>query len=58
MHRRNLIFECILITIQLSMAPIIYTEEGKQISQRLWKETMKELAFANIEKVIAQAGAP
>ncbi|KAM3515946.1 hypothetical protein MY11210_000486 [Beauveria gryllotalpidicola] len=38
------------------MAPIIYTEEGKKISAQLWKETMAEFAFANVEQVISDAG--
>ncbi|KAM3426432.1 hypothetical protein NHJ13734_009461 [Beauveria thailandica] len=37
------------------MAPIIYTEEGKQVSAQLWKETMAEFAFANVEQVIEDA---
>lgn len=38
------------------MAPIIYTEEGKKISAQLWKETMAEFAFANMEQIINDAG--
>ena len=34
------------------MAPIIYTAEGKQISEQLWKETKEELAFANVEEIL------
>lgn len=34
------------------MAPIIYTDEGKEIAAQLWKETMAELSFANIEHLI------
>ncbi|RDA93280.1 hypothetical protein CP533_2067 [Ophiocordyceps camponoti-saundersi (nom. inval.)] len=30
------------------MAPIIYKDEGKQLSQRLWEETMDELSFAHL----------
>ncbi|EGX92323.1 short-chain dehydrogenase, putative [Cordyceps militaris CM01] len=37
------------------MAPIIYTEEGKKVSAQLWKETMAEFAFANVEQVIEDA---
>ncbi|OQE37254.1 hypothetical protein PENCOP_c010G00889 [Penicillium coprophilum] len=34
------------------LAPIIYTAEGKKISERLWKETEEELAFANLEEIL------
>ncbi|KAI1306377.1 NAD(P)-binding protein [Xylaria venustula] len=34
------------------MAPIVYTAEGRQMAQRLWKETMSELSFAGVEDVI------
>ncbi|KAI1277675.1 hypothetical protein F5Y07DRAFT_362560 [Xylaria sp. FL0933] len=34
------------------MAPIVYTAEGKQMAQRLWKETMSELSFAGVEDII------
>lgn len=37
------------------MAPLIYTEEGKKISAQLWKETMEEFAFANVEEIINTA---
>ncbi|KGO64139.1 Short-chain dehydrogenase/reductase SDR [Penicillium italicum] len=33
------------------LAPIIYTAEGKKISEQLWKETKEELAFANVEEI-------
>lgn len=36
------------------MAPMLYTEEGKRISEQLWKETMAEFAFARVEEVIAK----
>ncbi|PHH88226.1 hypothetical protein CDD83_7802 [Cordyceps sp. RAO-2017] len=38
------------------MAPIVYTDEGKRISEEIWKETMKELSFANPEALIAEVG--
>ncbi|KAI1878937.1 hypothetical protein JX265_003114 [Neoarthrinium moseri] len=34
------------------MAPIIYTSKGQQISERLWRETMMELSFANVEQIL------
>ncbi|KAJ5816163.1 Short-chain dehydrogenase/reductase SDR [Penicillium robsamsonii] len=34
------------------LAPIIYTAEGKKISEQLWKETKEELAFANVEEIL------
>ncbi|KAK7751572.1 hypothetical protein SLS62_006522 [Diatrype stigma] len=33
-------------------APIIYSPEGKKISEQLWKETMAEFAFANVEDIL------
>jgi hypothetical protein len=34
------------------LAPIIYSAEGKKISDQLWKETKEELAFANVEEIL------
>jgi len=34
------------------LAPIVYTAEGKKISEQLWKETKEELAFANVDKIL------
>ncbi|KUI58319.1 WW domain-containing oxidoreductase [Cytospora mali] len=34
------------------MAPIVYTPEGKEVSERLWKETMAELSFAKAEDIV------
>jgi hypothetical protein len=34
------------------LAQIIYTAEGKKISEQLWKETMEELAFANVKGIL------
>ncbi|KAI1421684.1 hypothetical protein F5Y12DRAFT_766464 [Xylaria sp. FL1777] len=34
------------------LAPVVYTAEGRQMAQRLWKETMSELSFAGVEDVI------
>ncbi len=38
------------------MAPFVYTEQGRNVAQRLWKETMDELAFANVENIIQELG--
>lgn len=38
--------------ILYSLAPIIYSEEGKKISEQLWKETSEELAFANVDEIL------
>lgn len=35
-----------------SLVPAIYTEEGKRISEQLWKETMDELSFAKAEDMV------
>ncbi|KAK8101792.1 short-chain dehydrogenase [Apiospora kogelbergensis] len=37
-------------------SPIVYQPKGKLISERLWRETMLELSFANVEDIIRQAG--
>lgn len=34
------------------MPPIIYTPEGKRISEQLWQETMTELSFAKVEDIL------
>lgn len=36
------------------MAPILYTPEGKDISGRLWKETMDELSFVKPEDLLGR----
>ena len=41
-----------LIVACRSLAPIIYTDEGKRISEQLWKETMDELSFAKADEVV------
>lgn len=38
------------------MAPLIYTNEGKGVAEKLWKETMAELSFAKAEEVIDGMG--
>ncbi|KAI1822977.1 hypothetical protein F4861DRAFT_512612 [Xylaria intraflava] len=35
-------------------ASIVYTADGKRMAERLWKETMSELAFADAESVIQE----
>ncbi|KAK8034082.1 NAD(P)-binding protein [Apiospora rasikravindrae] len=32
--------------------PMMYTEEGRHLGDRLWDETMKELSFAKVEEVL------
>ncbi|KAG8163115.1 hypothetical protein KVR01_007593 [Diaporthe batatas] len=34
------------------MAPIVYTEEGRQISEQLWEDTLAELSFANVSGIL------
>ncbi len=36
------------------MAPLIYTEEGEEVSEQLWKETMEELRFAHPEDILGE----
>lgn len=35
-----------------SSAPIVYTTEGEQIAKRLWRETMEELSFAEVQGIV------
>jgi len=37
------------------MAPILYKDEGEKIGEKLWQETMEELAFANPEELLKAA---
>lgn len=37
------------------MAPILYREAGTRISEKLWQETMEELAFAKPEELLTTA---
>lgn len=36
------------------MAPFVYSDEAKVVSQRLWKETMDELSFAGVDRVLEE----
>lgn len=35
-----------------SMASIVSTEQGEKVSDRLWKETIEELSFADLEGIL------
>jgi phage baseplate assembly protein W len=37
---------------QGSVHSIMYTAEGKQVMQRLWDETLKELSFAGVGEIV------
>ncbi|KAF3766602.1 hypothetical protein M406DRAFT_38676 [Cryphonectria parasitica EP155] len=34
------------------MSPILYTNEGRAISEQLWKETLAEFSFANVDDIM------
>lgn len=34
------------------MAPVLYKPEGKDISKRLWSETLEQLSFAHAAAVL------
>ncbi|KAI1394176.1 NAD(P)-binding protein [Hypoxylon trugodes] len=34
------------------MAPFVYSKEAEEVTQRLWKETMEELAFAGVQEIV------
>ncbi|KAL7815021.1 hypothetical protein V8C44DRAFT_348589 [Trichoderma aethiopicum] len=38
------------------MAPIVYTPEGHIIAERVWKETLDELAFAKVADIVRSLG--
>ncbi|PTB62187.1 NAD(P)-binding protein [Trichoderma citrinoviride] len=38
------------------MAPLVYKPEGQTIAERLWKETLNELAFAKVADVVRALG--
>ncbi|KAK7210860.1 hypothetical protein V2G26_018038 [Clonostachys chloroleuca] len=35
------------------MAPLVYTSSGEKVAERLWKETMEEFKFANVQDILA-----
>ncbi|KAK4185135.1 short chain dehydrogenase sol3 [Podospora australis] len=36
------------------MATILYTKEGEKLSAQLWKETLDEFKFADVERILAE----
>lgn len=32
--------------------PMMYTEEGKVVGERLWRETLEEFNFADVEAIL------
>ncbi|KAI5925581.1 hypothetical protein F4810DRAFT_700103 [Camillea tinctor] len=36
------------------MPPFVYTEAGEKVAQRLWDETMEELAFAGVQDTVKE----
>lgn len=39
-----------------SMAPLVYSSEGQEIISELWKETMAELSFAQVDTILQEMG--
>uniref|UniRef100_A0A8H7K622 Uncharacterized protein n=1 Tax=Bionectria ochroleuca TaxID=29856 RepID=A0A8H7K622_BIOOC len=37
---------------------LVYTSEGEQLAKRVWKETLDELSFAGVEKIIDNLSSP
>lgn len=33
---------------------MVYGERGAELSEALWRETMAELAFANVEQIVQE----
>jgi hypothetical protein len=38
------------------MAPLVYSSEGEDIRSELWKETMAELSFAQVDTILKEIG--
>lgn len=38
--------------LHVRMPPLLYEPEGEKIAERLWRETLDELAFANVAKIV------
>jgi hypothetical protein len=36
------------------MAPLVYSSEGQEIGDQLWKETMTELSFAQVDTILKE----
>ena len=36
----------------IRFAAFLYTPEGKEVIERLWQETVKELDFADVRKIL------
>lgn len=34
------------------MATFVTTEKGEEVSQKLWKELMQELSFAEVQQIL------
>lgn len=34
------------------MAPLVYSIEGKEVTEQLWMETMEELSFAQVDTIV------
>lgn len=43
-----------LLTGRLSSSkgPFVYSPKAPEVTQRLWKETMEELAFADVQTIV------
>jgi hypothetical protein len=39
------------------MGPFVYSRKAEEVRQRLWKETLDELAFANIQAIVQDLSA-
>lgn len=37
---------------------MMYTDEGKEVTGRLWDETVKELEFADVSGILSTMGTP
>lgn len=41
-----------LTSTYLRKGPFAYSPQAAEVTQRLWKETMEELSFANVETIV------
>jgi hypothetical protein len=36
------------------MAPLVYSSEGQEIGDQLWRETVAELSFARVDTILKE----
>lgn len=44
-------------SVQTRKGPFAYSLKAPEVTQRLWKETMEELAFADVQTIVQKLSA-